>query len=444
MSDDSKVTAIEKLMKEMLRPMTASKVGDLNLELDELTETPYAGDDAGGRAAFQLMHLLRSTPGFIHNVNSKKALLYLASQIDDESLDDSSAKIMGLKSERDAAENRVEEAIAELIKVDDERNETYAEYMETLAVRMSLSNPVNNEERTAYRVANDRVNILKEMLDASDADEKAHAKLSIARKNATKAQRRFEEFRMTQVNLGNIKERELFRMLSPGVELGNMKIPKDDVDLLRGALNQYKYTVDPASNESLTLGNPVVGSSYGQLSKSDEGKFIQAIIDTRELQRQAGPPPHLSIDVDRVLSSKALNASITVMEDSPLFIEIELLNAMTAAGYDPYRLTKVFGVPISGVAKRLLDVWSMDKRPLTYNKMRRIFSIGESYRQNLNLDSTSVSTLLTEIEKQRRPIKVTTELSGDKSANKNADGKPMIKVIKTTYADDDSTDEDET
>jgi hypothetical protein len=443
MSDDSKLTGMEKLMKEMLRPATTSKVGNLNLEPDALTEAPYAGDDAGGRAALQLMQLLRSTPGFVHNVNSKKALLYLASQIDDKSLDDNSAKLMSLKSERDAAESKVEEAIAELIKVDDERTETYKEYKVALAMRMSLSNPATSEERTSYREVNDRVNILKEKLDASDADEKAHAKLSIARKNATATQRKFEEFRMTQVNDGNIKERELFRMLSPGVELGNMKIPKDDADQLRGALNKYKYTVDAASNESLTLGNPVVGSSYGQLSKSDEGKFIQAIIDTRELQRQAGPPPHLAIDVDRLLSNKALDASITVMEDSPLFIEIELLNAMTAAGYDPYRLTKVFGVPISGVAKRLLDVWSMDKRPLTYDKMRKIFSIGESYRQNLNLDSTSVSTLLTEIEKQRRPIKVTTELSGDKSANKGADSKPMIKVLKTTYAEDDSTDEDE-
>lgn len=443
MSDDSKETGMEKLMKEMLRPVTTSKVGNLNLEPDELMEAPYAGDDAGGRAALQLMHLLRSTPGFVHNVNSKKALLYLASQIDNKSLDDNSAKIMSLKSERDAAESRVEEAIAELIKVDEERTNTHHDYKAALATMMSLSDPANDEERALYREANDQVNMLKEILDTSDATEKALAKLAIARKNATTAQRKFEEFRMIQINVGNIKERELFKMLSPGVELGNMKIPKDDADQLRGALNQYKYTVDTESNELLTSGNPVVGSNYGELSKSDEGKFIQAIIDTRELQRQAGPPPHLSIDVDRLLSSKALDASITVMEDSPLFIEIELLNAMTAAGYDPYRLTKVFGVPISGVAKRLLDVWSMDKRPLTYDKMRKIFSIGESYRQNLNLDSTSVSTLLTEVEKQRRPIKVITELSGGKPAGKNADSKPIIEVIKTTYAENDSTDEGE-
>jgi hypothetical protein len=444
MSDDNKETGMEKLMKEMLRPTTTPDVGSLNLEPDKLTETPYVSDDPGGRASHQLMFLLRSTPGYVHNVNSKRALLYLASQIDDKSLEDNSAKLMGLKSEKDAANGKVEGAIAELVRLNDEKAKVYDDYREALAVRASLPDPVDNKGRALLRENQYQINALKDMLEDVSAYEKAETKLTLARKNATVAQRKFEEFRMTQINDGNIKERELFKMLSPGVQLGDVKISKDDVESLRGALNQYKYTADSSSDESQKFDNQVVGSSHGQLSESDEGKFIQAIIDTRELQRQAGPPPHLSIDVNRVLSNNVLDASITVMEHSPLFIEIELLNAMTAAGYDPYRLTKVFGIPISGVAKRLLDVWSIDKRPLTYDKMRKIFSIGKGYRQNLNLDSTSVSTLLTEMEKNKRQIKVTTELSGSASADKTADVKPLIKVLKATYVDGNSTDKADT
>jgi hypothetical protein len=436
---------MEKLMDEMLRPATTPDVGSLNLEPDKLIEAPYVKDDLGGRAAKQLMYLLRSTPGYVHNVNSKKALLYLASQIDNESLEVNSAELMGLKSELDAAERKVEEEIARFTKLANERSEAEHELEKAEVMRRSMSEILNDEERISYRELGDLINELKQVIDDNFFEISASSpKIDIARKNEAAARRKFDEFKMTQINSGNAKERELFKMLSPGAELGNMVISKDDAVALRGALNQYKYTADNLLGETQSLGNPVVGSSYGQLSKSDEGKFIQAIVDTRELQRQAGPPPHLVIDVNRVLSSKALDASITVMEDSPLFIEIELLNAMTAAGYDPYRLTKVFGVPISGVAKRLLDVWSIDKRPLTYDKMRKIFSIGESYRQNLNLDSTSVSTLITELEKKRRPIKVTAELSGKASANKPADSKPMIEVIKATYVGDDSTDEDET
>jgi hypothetical protein len=81
-----------------------------------------------------------------------------------------------------------------------------------------------------------------------------------------------------------------------------------------------------------------------------------------------------------------------ITEENSLHREVYMLHLITLAGYHPINWAAAFGLPISGIGKRVLDKWESDKlRPLTAGDLRDEFSESLSrgiVRSDASLDYT--------------------------------------------------------
>jgi hypothetical protein len=173
-------------------------------------------------------------------------------------------------------------------------------------------------------------------------------------------------------------------------------------------ISSLKETVGASVGDEPSIGNPVIGAEGIDLNTSPEGRALQAINDVAQGQCDSGTPPNIDVDmmmgIMNNLSNSLMNMNLKVRKDNSLIREMKLLNLASLAGFDPYVVTQVFGVTISGVAKRLLDAWVDNGRaPLMFEDIRKVFKLS-GYHPDTHLDIMSVSEGLNKaLMKDMRP-----------------------------------------
>jgi hypothetical protein len=110
---------------------------------------------------------------------------------------------------------------------------------------------------------------------------------------------------------------------------------------------------------------------YSSISRS-----IQAIFDT-------------AYDMESIRKGN-VNYELRKMSSRPtkntLQRELYFLNLIAQSGYDPTRWAQAFGVPISGIGKRVLDEWKdSDYVPITADALTQLF-VFEDFNQSIGID----------------------------------------------------------
>uniref|UniRef100_A0A2V0RMP0 Uncharacterized protein n=1 Tax=viral metagenome TaxID=1070528 RepID=A0A2V0RMP0_9ZZZZ len=91
---------------------------------------------------------------------------------------------------------------------------------------------------------------------------------------------------------------------------------------------------------------------------------------------------HTRVGYDDVI----LTRSPEIAEENALLNEIYFLNLTAMAGYDPTSWAQAFGVPISGIGKRILSEWDHGRMgPLTSERLIKLFE-HKSYATTLSLN----------------------------------------------------------
>jgi uncharacterized protein (DUF2164 family) len=135
------------------------------------------------------------------------------------------------------------------------------------------------------------------------------------------------------------------------------------------------------------------------LNNSSVSKSIQAIFDTA-YDMESIRKGNVNYEL-RKTSSRPVN--------NTLQRELYFLNLIAQSGYNPTRWAQAFGVPISGIGKRVLDEWEDSGYvPITADDLTQLFAY-EDFNQSIGIDYSRLEeTAIEEFKKGKDTIKAET------------------------------------
>uniref|UniRef100_A0A2V0RJA1 Uncharacterized protein n=1 Tax=viral metagenome TaxID=1070528 RepID=A0A2V0RJA1_9ZZZZ len=132
------------------------------------------------------------------------------------------------------------------------------------------------------------------------------------------------------------------------------------------------------------------------LNNSSVSKSIQAIFDTA-YDMESIRKGNVNYEL-RKTSSKSTN--------NTLQRELYFLNLIAQSGYNPTRWAQAFGVPISGIGKRILDEWKDSGYvPITADALTQLF-VYEDFNQSIGIDYSRLEETVIEKFKPKDKNKV--------------------------------------
>uniref|UniRef100_A0A2V0RIE5 Uncharacterized protein n=1 Tax=viral metagenome TaxID=1070528 RepID=A0A2V0RIE5_9ZZZZ len=305
----------------------------------------------------------------------------------DEMLQESIAIHDALFSQISAARNVKEEIEIELAKYAFER-EKEGQPIDVSAVRIMRANIEDSEAEIAK-------------LQSQISDMNAKREVIIGRK--AKAERQLNTLKTTILSARTLYEKQLLKKLALGATYDKTtKMSPEVRSILFDKISSLKETVGASRDDIDFIGGTVIGVEGVSLNVSPEGRALQAIYDISQKLYDAGAPPKVRAEMAMAmrseLSSGLMAVDHKVREDNSLIREFELLNLASLAGFNPNVVTQVFGVPISGVGKRLLDAWFENSRtPLMFEDIRGLFKM-TTYHPDTYLDVMSLSESLNQAQ----------------------------------------------
>lgn len=447
---------VEELLHGSLTRSDKPEADNLPINPDELDITSNLGGKTIEDLAQYVDDMIRTRNPY-PDERARIMLACLAKSMSKKALDVGKAKLMDAEQDVAMAKDLLSQAMQicdELyIKIGDaskEQDELTNDLREYQAEREKQGVPI---DVPAVRKIQNQINEIADIVSENEmALYDMTTKKEVLKGRLAKAERARDKAKLESVHSDTTYERDLFDALSSGADCSNYgELDPEIEEKLMDRIRTLKVTTGASFDDAKSLATPIVGAEGTDLSGTLEGKALQVISDIANLQRKAGPPPQLRADALLLFRNKMslglMDMNTRVSDNNPLIEEMKLLNLASLAGYNPIVVMRVFGVPISGVGKRLMDAWIKNgKKPLMLEDIRRVFRL-KSYQPDTFLDVPSVaetlnSELLKDLNQQRSK---SNKERGDKAP------KGPTKVIQPTVgegdvneslpADDDAFDE---